>query len=87
MFTNKKYGLHAKDMYGLISSKNKIISLYLYVCQKECIECVCKKNIVEMNLEKRATGPFCAWGGSLVLGLMAPLKNTPPEYKKLTCKL
>ena len=43
MFTNKKYGLHAKDMYGLISSKNKIISLYLYVCQKECIECVCKK--------------------------------------------
>ena len=34
-----------------------------------------KKFIVEMNLEKGATGPCCAWGGSLVLGLLAPLKR------------
>ena len=33
--------------------------------------CMHKKSIVEMNLEKGATGPCCAWGGSLVLGLAA----------------
>ena len=49
-----------------------------------------KKFIVEMNLEKGATGPCCAWGGSLVLGLAAPLKIKKilrQSIKKLTCQL